>query len=185
MADQLKTILDMGAVKAAEKLIGWHLYKRENDGTLNGGMIVETEAYTSSDAASHSFNGKTPRNAMMFGESGVAYIYLSYGMHWCLNVVTGKDGEGEAVLIRAIRIDKGIEAIKERRNNIQDKLLTNGPAKLCQALNISKKHNGLRFNESELVLIPPIQNSNIKTVATTRIGITKDTDRLWRFLIKS
>lgn len=175
------SFLELGSVEAAPKLIGWRLYRREGE-QLVGGMIVETEAYNQHDAASHSFRGETPRTQVMFGPAGHIYVYFTYGMHHCMNIVTGKPDEGDAVLIRAIVPDKGIERIRSRRNNQPDSKLTDGPGKLCQALGVTRADNGKQLNASEFILlsptgkIPPIK-------ATERIGITQDKHRLWRFVV--
>ena len=173
-------LLKSGSVKAAKGLIGYELYIREADGSLTGGVIVETEAYTQDDAASHTYNGRTVRNSIMFQEARHIYVYFTYGMHWCMNIVTGQIGQGEAVLIRAIQPTKGIEKMYQRRKNISDSDLTNGPAKLCQALAISGQDNGEVINHKRFMLNMP--DHTYKVMATKRMGITKDTHRLWRFV---
>jgi DNA-3-methyladenine glycosylase len=175
------SFLEAGSVTAAPQLIGWRLYRREGD-QLVGGMIVETEAYSQSDAASHSYRGETPRTKVMFGPAGHLYVYFTYGMHYCMNIVTGVEGVGDAVLLRAIVPDQGIDLIRERRQHRYDHELTNGPAKLCQALGVSQQDNGKRVNDSEFLLLPPL-GADYKVQATPRIGITKDTHRLWRFVL--
>ena len=174
-------ILYQDTVTAARRLIGYRLYAVEPDGSLTGGVIVETEAYTAEDAASHSNRGETPRNAVMFGPPGHIYVYFTYGMHWCMNIVTGTEGNGEAVLIRSIIPDKNLDLIRERRNVKKEAELTNGPAKICQALGVSGADNGEKIDAGRFVLLPPTKK--LKTVATERIGIKKDTHRLWRFVI--
>lgn len=175
-------MLEKGAVSAARELIGWRLYVSDAD-TKVGGAITETEAYAQEDAASHSYRGRTPRTEIMFGPAGFIYVYFTYGMHWCMNIVTGLDGHGEAVLVRAIAPDAGIEFIRERRGNRPDSELTNGPAKVCQALGVTGSDSGAKLNESKFVLLPPVKKYHTK--ATERIGITKDTHRLWRFIAQS
>ena len=175
------SFLSQDAVTVAEKLIGWRLYVREADGTLTGGTITETEAYTQADTASHSYNGRTKRNDIMFGPAGHMYVYFTYGMHWCANIVTGHEHEGEAVLLRTIQPDKGLETIRSRRPRASLAELTNGPAKLCQALQISGDDNGARFNASRFLLLPPKRHDYIIR-STERIGITRNTHRLWRFV---
>lgn len=177
----LNTLLEAGAVSAAKSLIGWKLYVQEHSGILVGGMITETEAYMQEDAASHSYRGRTPRTEIMFGPAGYIYVYFTYGMHWCMNVVTGMDGHGEAVLIRAIVPDQGMDIIRKRRGNRPEHELTDGPAKVCQALGITGKDNGLKINDSK-VLLQPFSEPLPNIQATERIGITKDTHRLWRFI---
>lgn len=169
------------AVTAARQLIGYRLYVRETDGSLTGGTIVETEAYTSKDAASHSFRGQTPRNSVMFGEAGHVYVYFTYGMHWCVNIVTGPVGSGEAVLIRALIPDEGLARIRERRAGRPDSALTNGPAKVCQALAITGIDNGSILGVGRFLLAPP-DKPLPHVQATTRIGIRQDRHRPWRFV---
>lgn len=170
--------LEEGAVKAARDLIGWRLYAEQPDGTLVGGVILETEAYTMEDAASHSYKGETARTKVMFGPSGHLYVYFTYGMHYCLNIVTGEKGVGEAVLVRALKIDEGVDVARQRRNR-PDAELANGPAKICQALGVNLADNGQELNGSRMKLLPPLKKYKIET--TMRIGITKDKDRPWRF----
>lgn len=171
------------AVLAAQQLIGSRLYTVGPNAVKVGGVIVETEAYNQDDAASHSYKGKTPRTEVMFGPAGHVYVYFTYGMHWCMNIVVGEEGRGEAVLIRAIQPDSGLEIIQKRRNNKPDHELTNGPAKVCQALAVTGVDNGARLNESRFLLLPPKKKLEYK--ATERIGITKDTHRLWRFVAEN
>ena len=166
-------------MKAARELIGWRLYAEQLDGSLVGGAIVETEAYHMKDAASHSYKGKTERTRAMFGPSGHLYVYFTYGMHYCLNIVTGKEGIGEGVLIRALELDSGLDIARARRRR-PDSELTDGPAKICQALGVTMADYGLKINSSRIRLLPPLKK--YKTKATPRIGITKDKDRLWRFV---
>ncbi len=177
---KLITLLEEGAVHAARNLIGWRLYTIEENGAKTGGIIVETEAYSQEDAASHSYRGKTPRTEIMFGPAGYVYAYFTYGMHWCMNIVSGAEGHGEAVLIRAILPETGIEKIRERRGNKPDHELTNGPAKVCQALHITGQDNGSKLNVGRLKLLPPLRG--YKILETERIGIKNDTHRLWRFV---
>ena len=168
----------------AQRLLGCELV-RVLYGTKVVVRIVETEAYDQNDAASHSYRGQTPRTEVMFGPPGHAYVYFTYGMHYCMNIVTGPVGHGSAVLIRAVEPLEGLEVIKANRPKIRSEHeLTNGPAKLCQALNIDKTMNGHNLDEAplKLVLRPAIDPKGI--ITTTRIGISKDTHRLWRFYIK-
>lgn len=180
-SNALHALLEQGAVEAAQGLIGWRFYRVEPDGSRIGGTIIETEAYMQDDAASHSYRGPTPRTAVMFGPAGRLYVYFTYGMHWCANIVTGVDGHGEAVLIRAIQPDEGMAIIQERRGNRPNAELTNGPAKFCQALGITGEDTGAVLNGDRFMLLPPV-GAALKTQATERIGISQDTHRLWRFV---
>ena len=151
------------------------------------GIISETEAYTEDDAASHAYRGRrTKRNEMMFADGGHAYVYTSYGIHHCLNIVSEREGTGCAVLIRAVIPTEGIEKMRHNRNDKLDAILANGPGKLCQALNITLADNGtdLTDKESPLYILPRQQQSTTITIkATPRIGITKATTKKWRFLL--
>jgi DNA-3-methyladenine glycosylase len=176
--------LSKSSVEVAQRLLGSWLV-RELEGQVLVGKIVETEAYDRTDAASHSFKGKTPRTDVLFGPPGRAYVYFTYGMHYCMNVVTGKQGQGSAVLIRALEPLEGIGAMRTRRQRIsKDAQLLNGPAKLCQAFGINRQLNGHDLQKSPLqvVLQPSLPTENI--VQTTRVGITRDTHRLWRFYVQ-
>jgi DNA-3-methyladenine glycosylase len=170
------------AVTVARQLIGYRFYVKQADQSLVGGMISEVEAYTAEDAASHSFHGETLRNKVMFGEAGRLYVYFTYGMHWCANIVTGPVGSAQGVLIRALVPDHGIVYMRERRKGRPDSELTNGPAKVCQALGISGADNGAMINGERFVLLPP--KGTIPTIKVTpRIGISHDQHRLWRFVV--
>lgn len=168
---------------AARQLLGYQLV-RTIDGRKVSGRIVETEAYMQSDAASHSYKGRTPRTDIMFGPAGYLYVYFTYGMHYCCNVVTGVEGEGSAVLIRAIEPLEGVEAMERNRHGLTGVQLTNGPAKVCKALAIDKTMNGHDLRHEPLLLIPGQAVDDNKVITTTRIGITKDTHRPWRFYIR-
>ncbi len=166
---------------AARAMVGWRLLAADG----SGGLIVETEAYTEDDPASHSFRGPTARNRSMFLPAGHAYVYRSYGVHCCFNVVTGDGGAGEAVLIRAIEPRSGIEAMRERRGVVEERLLCSGPGRLTQALGIDLSHDGVSLlGDGGLRLLPPegaVQPGRV--VATTRIGITKGADLPRRFVL--
>ena len=166
---------------AAQRLLGCILV-RELDGQRLEARIVETEAYHQSDAASHSYKGRTPRTDIMFGPAGFVYVYFTYGMHYCMNVVTGPEGEGSAVLIRALQPLTG-QAVMEKRRRMGGVTATNGPAKLCQALGIDRSMNGhdLRKPPFMLRVQPPVPAADI--VQTTRIGISRAKDQPWRFYI--
>jgi DNA-3-methyladenine glycosylase len=145
--------------------------------------IVETEAYDQTDVASHSYKGMTPRTEVMFGTSGHLYVYFTYGMHYCCNIVVGPAGHGSAVLIRAVEPLAGETEMAARRGGRHNIELTNGPAKLCQALAIDKALNGhdLRLPPLKLVTKSPLPIDQI--IQTTRIGISRAQDQPWRFYI--
>lgn len=143
-----------------------------------GGVIVETEAYHHEDPASHAFAGPTPRNAAMFGEVARAYVYRSYGIHWCLNFVCGEE-PGNAVLIRALAPTAGLELMRERRGPVADRLLTSGPGRLCQALAVTKAHDGLPLDAPPFALTDRSETPD--TLIGPRIGITKGVATPWRF----
>lgn len=174
-------VLSHPAAVVAPLLLGCVL-EREMDGQRVRVKIVETEAYDQTDAASHSFNGQTPRTDIMFGEAGHLYVYFTYGMYYCCNVVTDAQGVGSAVLIRAVEPLEG-EAHMQARRPRGGVDTSNGPAKLCQALGIDKTLNGHKLTETPLRLIPqpPLNESQI--VQTTRIGISQAKDMPWRFYI--
>lgn len=144
-----------------------------------GGRIVEVEAYHHTDPAAHSFNGKTERNAVMFGPPGVAYVYRSYGIHWCVNVVCEPESSASAVLIRALEPTEGLPAMKRRRGLKDERLLCSGPGRLCQALGITLAHNGLPLDRPPLELFERDETPEI--VTGVRIGITKAADLPWRY----
>ncbi|MES2888555.1 MAG: DNA-3-methyladenine glycosylase [Pseudomonadota bacterium] len=145
-----------------------------------GGLIVETEAYDVTDEASHSFGGPTPRSATMFGPPGHWYVYRSYGLHWCLNLVCEAAGHGAGVLLRALEPLEGLERMRERRGERHaDRLLCAGPGRLCQALGVSSLHNGWAVNAPPFELKPP--EAAVACQVGVRIGISKAVDVPWRF----
>ena len=146
-----------------------------------GGRIVEVEAYDHEDPASHSFGGPTKRNSVMFGPPCQAYIYRSYGIHWCLNFVCRPQGHGAGVLIRAIEPLAGLESIRRRRGLDNVRLLCSGPGRVCQALGITSAHNGMRIDEPPFQLTLPNSMEEISIVVGPRIGISKAMDVPWRF----
>jgi DNA-3-methyladenine glycosylase len=145
-----------------------------------GGVIVETEAYDQSDPASHTHRGPTARNAAMFGPSGHAYVYRSYGLHWCLNFTCREAGHGAGVLIRAIEPRAGLAQMSERRGGIADpRLLCSGPGRVGQALGITLAHYGLPLDRPPFLVAAP--DAAVEVVAGPRIGISKGVAAPWRF----
>ncbi|MFZ5734532.1 MAG: DNA-3-methyladenine glycosylase [Pseudomonadota bacterium] len=147
-----------------------------------GGIIVEVEAYHHTEPAAHSYRGPTPRNGVMFGPPGFAYVYRSYGIHWCVNMVCEAEGSASAVLIRAIEPTHGLAAMRRRRGLQDERSLCSGPGKLCEAMNISIKHNGLSLLE------PPFafhaRRTKPEIITGIRIGITKAAELPWRYGLK-
>ena len=169
-------------VTVAKDLLGKYLVCNQDENTLVG-MIVESEAYRENDLASHSSSGKTERNSAMFMQGGHLYVYFTYGIHYCANIVTEKENYGAAVLIRAIEPLEGIEIMKKNRNISNINNLTNGPAKFCQAFGITTQHNKLDLTLDTIFCVES-NIKNFKINRSNRIGITKATEKLWRFFIK-
>lgn len=144
-----------------------------------GGLIVETEAYDVSDPASHSFNGQTARNTAMFGPPGHAYVYQSYGLHWCLNLVCMPAGHGAGVLIRALEPTEGLAIMRRRRGVDNSHLLCAGPGRVCQALAVTRELDGKPIGTPPFQLLP--RQGPVQVVAGPRIGISKAVDVPWRF----
>ncbi|NOQ23519.1 MAG: DNA-3-methyladenine glycosylase [Candidatus Aegiribacteria sp.] len=172
-----------GAEILAPALIGC-LLRRKVDGEFISGIIVETEAYTEDDPASHSFRGRTERNRPMFERGGLAYVYLIYGVHNCFNVTSGITGRGEAVLIRAAAPLEGIELMCANRRTEKPEYLCSGPGRLCQAFGIDRRHNGLSLLDGEIQLLVPLHDRRPEISTTKRIGITRGADRRRRFAVK-
>lgn len=160
-------------VEVAKALIGARL-------TLAGvgGEIVETEAYHHEDPASHSYSGPTPRNEVMFGPPAHLYVYRSYGIHWCMNFVCWADAPGGAVLIRALEPTAGLPVMAERRGLTDLRALCSGPGKLCQALAVTREHNGMPLDHAPFALR---EGPRRGVVTGPRVGITKAADVPWRF----
>jgi DNA-3-methyladenine glycosylase len=144
-----------------------------------GGTIVEVEAYDQDDPASHGFRGRTPRTASMFGPPGHAYVYRSYGIHWCLNLVCADEGRAEAALVRALEPTVGLEAMRERRGLEEPRALCSGPGKLCQALGITRVLDGLALDEPPFELLP--RAVELQLAVGYRIGITRAVEQPWRY----
>jgi DNA-3-methyladenine glycosylase len=147
-----------------------------------GGVIVEVEAYAPDDPASHAFRGPTPRNRAMFGPPGRLYVYRSYGLHWCANIVCGPPGVAEAVLLRALEPRSGLDVMRTRRGVDDDRLLCSGPGRLTQALGIGGEHYGARLDRAPFELVPPDQRPAFDT--TPRVGISKAAELPWRYIVR-
>jgi len=176
-------------LQVARDLLGKLIIRKVGNKLLIG-KIVEVEAYCKGDAASHAFRGRTKRNDVMFWEGGHLYVYFTYGMHFCANVVTGNKGIGEAVLIRALEPLTGIEVMtKNRFPNLQSHNhkslinLTNGPAKFCRAFGISREENGLNLLNSEITITDGDQIPLKLIKRSSRIGIQQGVEKKWRFFI--
>ena len=170
-------------VTVAKNLLGKRIIRKIGRNEISG-IITETEAYRhNDDPASHAFRKITDRNKIMFGDVGFAYVYFTYGMHFCFNVIA-KDSKkaAGAVLIRAIEAEKGIKIMQKNRGTQNLKNLTNGPAKLAQALDITKEHYGIDLTKkSKLYITEGIKSEKI--TSSQRIGITKAVDKMWNFKI--
>jgi len=173
MDPEIRRILLLSAPEAAELVIGWELYA---DGA--GGRIVEAEAYTDDDPASHAFDGPRGRNLPMFLEGGHIYVYRSYGVHWCMNLVTGPAGSGQAVLIRALEPLWGLDEMRLRRPGIADHRLLSGPGNLTKAMGVTGESSGTLLGE---VVGARMGDFGGKVGVTTRLGLTRAMDTPWRF----
>jgi DNA-3-methyladenine glycosylase len=169
-----KSFFNRSVLEVAPDLIGATLLV---DGV--GGRIVELEAYHHTEPAAHSYNGPTPRNAVMFGPAGFAYIYRSYGIHWCLNFVCEPAGSASAVLIRALEPVEGLPLMRRRRGLSDPRLLCSGPGRLCEALRVTAVHNGLALDAPPFALFA--KPEPVEIVVGVRIGITKAVDKPWRY----
>jgi DNA-3-methyladenine glycosylase len=158
----------------ARELVGWTFLVDDV-----GGVIVETEAYGPDDPASHAYGGRTTRNATMFGPAGRLYVYRSYGIHWCANVVCAPPSVGAAVLLRALEPKAGTEAMRARRGVDDVRLLASGPGRLTQALGITGAHDGFDLELAPFSLAPP--HTMVDVVESPRVGITRAADAPWRY----
>ncbi|MEA2935006.1 MAG: DNA-3-methyladenine glycosylase [Variibacter sp.] len=172
-----RSFFDRSVHAVAPELIGATLLV---DGC--GGRIIEVEAYHHSDPAAHSYGGKTERNAVMFGAPGHAYVYRSYGIHWCLNFVCEEEGSASAVLIRALEPTHGLAEMAERRGVADPRALCSGPGKLAEALGITREHNGLALDRSPFKLYA--RRDPVEMAVGLRIGISKAVEQPWRYGLK-
>lgn len=181
----MDAVWGLPAIEAAPKLLGCQLVRYTPQGVIRA-SIVETEAYNQDDPASHSFRGLTKRTAPMFAAGGRLYVYFTYGMHYCMNIVVGEEGRGEAVLIRAGEPLEGLEIMKQNRGIDEVIRLTNGPGKLCQAFGITNtKLSGQKLGKDTIDLLPAPKILPAESIGVSgRIGIRTATDQLWRFYIK-
>jgi DNA-3-methyladenine glycosylase len=172
-----RNFFDRSVLAVAPELIGATLL-------VNGvgGTIVEVEAYHHTDPAAHSYGGPTERNAVMFGPPGYAYVYRSYGIHWCLNFVCEAEGSASAVLIRALEPTAGLAAMRRRRGPSEPRTLCSGPGKLCEALGVTIKHYGLPLDRPPFELRAREDRPEIAVGA--RIGLTKAVELPWRYGLK-
>jgi len=181
-----RSFYERETVTVARDLLGCYLVHQDDEGTT-GGRIVEDEAYVAEDPAAHSFRGMTPRNAVMFGPPGHAYVYRIYGLYDCVNVVTGREGSGEAVLIRALEPVLGIRLMQKRRRATDLRNLCSGPGKLTQALGITRALDGASLLDGPLQVWSreslPGPADTPAIVQTTRVGITKAAERPLRFYL--
>lgn len=174
-------LLNQDSLIVAPQLLGWELISHSPDG-VTGGYIVEVEAYHGQeDPASHAFRGLTTRTAPMFAAGGTIYVYLSYGLHTCLNIVTGPAGQAQAVLIRALGPTQGLELMQTRRHQTNPLLLTNGPGRVGQALGISRELSGTRLGDVLELRAPtqPVAQNQISR--GPRVGVSQAADKTWRF----
>jgi DNA-3-methyladenine glycosylase len=172
------------SIVVAKELLGKILVRKRGRKTYSG-IIAETEAYTGrNDPAAHSYKGKTPRNEVMFSEGGVCYVYFTYGNHYCVNVVAEAKEIPHAVLIRSIEPLEGIQYMFKNRDTDNIHNLTNGPGKLTKAMEIDLSLNGEDLRGNKIFISEPFEQIKFKILKSKRIGITKNTVKLWRFYIE-
>jgi DNA-3-methyladenine glycosylase len=169
-----KSFFDRSVHAVAPELVGATLLV---DGV--GGRIVEVEAYDHEDPAAHGYRGRTARNESMFGPAGHAYVYRSYGIHWCLNFVCEEEGAASAVLIRGLEPTEGLDVMGARRGTDSARLLCSGPGRLCEALGLSRTHDGLPLDRPPFEL--RARERDVEVAVGPRVGITKAADRPWRY----
>ncbi|PWU22723.1 DNA-3-methyladenine glycosylase [Candidatus Cerribacteria bacterium 'Amazon FNV 2010 28 9'] len=174
-----RAFYERSPLEVAPELLGKFLVHVTPEGTATG-QINEVEIYSQDDPASHTFRGKTPRNAVMFGKGGFAYVYFTYGMYFCMNVSTETEGIGSGVLIRSCIPVEGIGFMQQRRGKSVH--LCDGPGKLCQAFGLTREHNGIDLTTSAELFIEDRGVQIEKYTLTPRIGISVATDKLWRFV---
>lgn len=173
---------DCGAEELAQWLIGCTLRRMLPGGPV-AGVIVETEAYTSDDPASHSYRGRTRRNEPMFMGGGHIYVYMIYGMHLCFNVTSGPSGSGQAVLVRALKPSEGLGLMRKNSPGLPDRLLCRGPGRLCRSFGMGLELNGRPLGSDVTILMPGASGSP-PVARGERIGISQGRDRRWRFTME-
>ncbi len=178
-----QSFFDKPVERLAKDLLGCELAHKSSEGTT-AGLIVETEAYHQTDEASHSFRGRTARTAVMFGPAGHAYIYFTYGRHWCFNITAEECGVGAAVLIRALEPTKGLGLMMKRRGKDDISELCSGPSKLVQSMGITKADYGKPIFTGSFRLKLRNEVANLSIRSGPRIGISKAKDKPWRFWIQ-
>lgn len=181
----VRELLARPALEVAPDLLGWTLTHASDEGTVTV-EITEVEAYAGEgDPASHAYRGRTPRNEVMFGQAGRLYVYLSYGIHWCANVVTGTPGHASAVLLRAGKVVEGEDLARRRRGQrTEERALARGPGCLCQALGLDRAHNGLDLLTSGTVRLRPGEPVDpARTASGHRVGVSAAHDVPWRFWV--
>jgi DNA-3-methyladenine glycosylase len=179
-----RRFFDRPAVEVAPDLLGRVLVRRLPDGTRLAGRIVEAEAYEPGDPASHGFRGPTPRNASMFGPPGRLYVYFTYGHHWMMNVVTRSEGEGSAVLLRALEPLEGLASMAAARGRTAARDLCSGPGKLAQALQVDRAQDGEDLVGGSVVWLEagtPVRADRVE--AGGRVGVSVGVEPLWRFVV--
>lgn len=179
-----REVLSQSAVDAAPMLLGWTLTHASPQGTVSL-LLTEVEAYLgASDAASHAYRGRTPRNTSMFAEPGCLYVYRSHGLHWCCNAVAGPEGEPSAVLLRAGQVTEGLDLARARRGEGKpDATLARGPGCLTQALGITGANDGARLNDGGALTLEPHAAPPPAIASGPRVGISKAIDRQWRYWV--